>query len=588
MRRSSLLATAVFLFFASAGPATWPVSAQAVEAGRGVRRYALPQDTRATEGFDPAASAGLFVGIRQFEDPVFAEVPFAVDDAVDLAHLFALELDLIEPQRVVLSLAGQPEKSESARRLQALVGAGAIQEPASLVNIVDLLDRQTRASSEQGLLVVALATHGFSDQGGDFLVAEDTRKRRITLTGVPVNVLFDDVSRAKAPRRIVLLDACRERLSKDTRSSGATPGAAMSESLAGAIASAQGQVVLSGTTVGGYTYDDFRLKNGVFTRALIDGLRGQAVADDRYFITVRSLAEYVNSRVLAWIRDNRPGDESLSQGIEQRFEGLAADMPLAVDPGGLRVAREHRERRDRALDQLRQNLGDSITWTMFAEIGKALESDAPKAPLEELLAMIEALDGKAPLQRVLASYWQTNRAALLVSVPPPDEDAVAESPSGPATTDANLELALWNEVKDSDDVAELEAYRQRFPSGVFVQHVRERIGRLRHTASPPLGVTVLVLRPGGEALDPPWVDVIGGETCTLVIELRESAAADVLAQVEIRSGRELAGLPRRVPVPVGGRVEIPFQTPKVDQREVVEIEIRLGQSRIDLQLTLLP
>jgi hypothetical protein len=37
------------------------------------------------------------VGVRDFEDDAIASVPFAVDDAVDLAHLFTLELQRMFP-----------------------------------------------------------------------------------------------------------------------------------------------------------------------------------------------------------------------------------------------------------------------------------------------------------------------------------------------------------------------------------------------------------------------------------------------------------------------------------------------------------
>lgn len=76
-------------------------------------------------GFDPGQSAGLFVGIREFEDGQLATNPYAVDDAVDLAHLFSLELQLIAPRNVALALAGEPQKDASRERLEALRAAGA-------------------------------------------------------------------------------------------------------------------------------------------------------------------------------------------------------------------------------------------------------------------------------------------------------------------------------------------------------------------------------------------------------------------------------------------------------------------------------
>src|SRR5689334_16616427 len=64
-------------------------------------------------GFDPTASAGLFVGVSTFEDERILEIPYAVDDAVDLAHLFAIELGLVAPERAVLLLAGEAKKAAS-------------------------------------------------------------------------------------------------------------------------------------------------------------------------------------------------------------------------------------------------------------------------------------------------------------------------------------------------------------------------------------------------------------------------------------------------------------------------------------------
>ncbi len=145
---------------------------------------ALPVEIRAAEGFDPAASAGLFVGISRFEDPLFAEVLFAVDDAIDLAYLFALDLSLILSDRIVLALAGEPRKEISAKRLDALLVAGARKISPRQTDLYIHLDMQRRAAGTAGLLIVALATHGFSDQGCDYLVASDSLKRRIVRTGV--------------------------------------------------------------------------------------------------------------------------------------------------------------------------------------------------------------------------------------------------------------------------------------------------------------------------------------------------------------------------------------------------------------------
>jgi len=141
----------------------------------------VPADVLEAEGFDPAESAGLFVGISRFDDPRFDQIPFAVDDAVDLASLFAHELRLISPEKIVLGLAGEPHKPESVERLRRLLDAGARREKAHQTDIYAHLDAQRLAAGRAGLFVAAIATHGFSDQGDDFLVAANSLKRRIVL-----------------------------------------------------------------------------------------------------------------------------------------------------------------------------------------------------------------------------------------------------------------------------------------------------------------------------------------------------------------------------------------------------------------------
>lgn len=275
--------------------------------------------------FDPVASAGLFVGVSHFEDERLAMVPFAVDDAVDLAYLFTLELGLVLPEHTALLLAGEPRKPDSMQRLARLVERGSSRRNARTADIYRALGQLTRGTEEGGLFIFTMATHGVSDQGGHFLLATDSLRERTVRTGVAVAEVFDEVSRAGAERRIVLLDACRERLSNGTRGKGES---AMTKSFAEAIAQARGSVVLSAATLGGYAYDDEQRQNGVFTAAVLDGLHGEAPAGSEGWITVRTLADFVQQRVATWIRRNRPEDALTSLGIARHIEATSEALPL--------------------------------------------------------------------------------------------------------------------------------------------------------------------------------------------------------------------------------------------------------------------
>ncbi|MDX1998302.1 MAG: caspase family protein, partial [Thermoanaerobaculia bacterium] len=272
---------------------------------------------------DPAHSAGLFVGVSEFEDSRIREVPYAVDDAVDLAHLFVLELGLITPESSVLALSGEPKKPETAGRLAALLARGVKRSKARQSDVYRYLGELGRSTGERGLFVVTVASHGFTDQGGDFIVASESVAEHRLRSGVSVDEVFDDVAKAQAPRRLVLLDTCRDRFSQATRGAGDGP---MSASFAAAIARATGQVVLSGATHGSYSYDDLERGNGVFSGAVIDGLRGEAAAGPDGWITVHTLAVFLQERVSAWVKHNRPSHVVPVQGIGQRIDGPGSEI----------------------------------------------------------------------------------------------------------------------------------------------------------------------------------------------------------------------------------------------------------------------
>jgi hypothetical protein len=71
----------------------------AAQSKRGV--MLIPQALHEQLPFNPQDSAGIFVGVREFpKDDQIADVPYGVDDAIDLAHLFSLEMGLVFPHRV--------------------------------------------------------------------------------------------------------------------------------------------------------------------------------------------------------------------------------------------------------------------------------------------------------------------------------------------------------------------------------------------------------------------------------------------------------------------------------------------------------
>ena len=122
-------------------------------------RAAVADGAAGGSRFDPAQSAGLFVGIRNFRSGI-VDVRYTVDDAVDLAYMLTLDTPapLLYPQNVDLALSGEPQKAESRERLRILLKAGAKVYPAEQTEILERLEKQANKAEKDGIVVVSVAT----------------------------------------------------------------------------------------------------------------------------------------------------------------------------------------------------------------------------------------------------------------------------------------------------------------------------------------------------------------------------------------------------------------------------------------------
>jgi len=247
--------------------------------------------------------------------------------AIDLA--FALSLDgkmhLVEPARMILALSGVPQKPQSQGKLKALVDAGAQVRGAGQSDVLTLLERQTAAAGRKGILIVAFATHGVSDEGTQYLLTASSLLRHRE-TALSENKVRDIASHSDAARSLIIVDACRQKLTSDSRDGEPDPRSAAP--LIRGMAGVTGQVVFSAAAAGEYAYDDDALRNGVFTAAVVDGLGCGARTDQRGFITVDTLATYVEDRVLSWVQKNR--DPRARRATQLNCEGRTKTMPLAI------------------------------------------------------------------------------------------------------------------------------------------------------------------------------------------------------------------------------------------------------------------
>jgi|GEM_PF-4173086 len=291
-------------------------------------RSVIVTPPKAQAAFDPAQSVALFVGIRNFrDDERLQDVPYAVDDAIDLAYLFALDprVALVRPNRVALALSDEnPRKEISKRRLAQLKRNGAVVVMGTQSQILKLLNRQAGSAGVDGIFIVSFATHGYSDEGAQYLLATNSLLGEIN-TALPTARVLDLVAASNAARSLVLIDTCRERMRKQRSP---VPEPLSAAPLIQRMGLTAGQVVLYGAAAGRWAYDDDIRQNGVFTGAVLDALQCRAGSDGNGLVTVNELSEAVERNVLHWIRTNR--DPSIRNATQANIDGAARAMPLAT------------------------------------------------------------------------------------------------------------------------------------------------------------------------------------------------------------------------------------------------------------------
>ncbi len=298
----------------------------------GDRRSARPLPSVERAGrlpFDAEQSAALFVGVRLFRDPNVAEVPFAVDDAVDLAYAFALEpkTTLLRPRHVVLALSGEPHKRRTKEHLQQLRAAGAVVGEATSADIFTFLKKQAESVGRDGIFIVSFATHGFSSEGMPFVLAESSLLGD-PQSALPTTKILDVIAASNARRSLVLLDACRERVNAATRAGGSR--LASGAPLIRDMTNVDGQVVFYAAAAGKVAYDDDVSKNGVFTAKVLAGLRCKADRNEHGLVTAGALSSYVREHVRSWLRTHHPADAAGTDAIQVSMDGDTSEMPLAV------------------------------------------------------------------------------------------------------------------------------------------------------------------------------------------------------------------------------------------------------------------
>ena len=240
-------------------------------------------------------SAGMFVGVNEFDDEEVADLSFAVNDAVALAHRFVIEQGLVAPQNTFLVLSGTPTTVDLQQKLAALRAAGVIEKPATFSVMRQSLRAVTQLARD--LLIVTVASHGFTEDGIAYVLPRDGTRvaDEVAATSLPLTLFESRVSESRAPRRIVLLDACRSKMIPNGRSI-----SGVSEAFQEAFAQVTGTALLQSASLGETSWEDMQVQHGVFTYQMLQALADPALADAAGIVRLGPVFARVSDEVRAY------------------------------------------------------------------------------------------------------------------------------------------------------------------------------------------------------------------------------------------------------------------------------------------------
>lgn len=380
----------------------------------------------------------LVIGVDQYADTQITTLGGASNDAKALSEALVRYAGFPADQ-VTLLASNQPVERQPTRG-----------------NILRRLSNLASVVPKDGLLLVSFAGHGMEREGRAFLLPSDAQVSGdvdlLEQTAINVQQVRERVKKTGVGQVLLILDACRnDPVGRADAPNPLTPTYTRSFNFDVRNKEVQAFATLYATAVGQRAYEYKERKQGYFTWALIEGMKGGA-ANDKGEVTLAALVKYLQERVPKQV------SMDLGSGKDQR--------PFA-DIGGYKaedlvisVAATTKDTASTAQSSQPASDNMAVELSFWDTIKTSTNPDDFKAYLQEYP------EGKFVL-------LARNRINSLESASKPEPQPRTTAPV--ETANASGEMAFWESVKDSSKPEEYRAYLAQYPNGTFASLARNRI-----------------------------------------------------------------------------------------------------------------
>ncbi len=231
----------------------------------------------------------LAIGVGKFDNPSISTLKYAPQDARDLAEL----------------LKGQKNKG-----LYDDVQIKLLQE-SSKAEILAGLKWINQQTTSKDVAIVAISGHGYNDEKGDYyFIPHDIDPNNIQATALPYQNIKETMS-SLLGKALFFIDTCYA-----GNVMGKHRGVADINKIANDLSSSEnGVIVFTASTGTQQSLEDPRWKNGAFTEALLEGLKGRADYTRDTKVSTKELDLYLSERVMELTQGKQTPTTAIPQTI---------------------------------------------------------------------------------------------------------------------------------------------------------------------------------------------------------------------------------------------------------------------------------
>jgi uncharacterized caspase-like protein len=252
----------------------------------------------ATVGAWPTSAKrwALIIGVDQYTSGQIVSLDGASNDAAILAGALVRYAGFPKDQVILLD-SNQDSQRQPTRS-----------------NILRFLSNLNGTVPKDGLLLVFFAGHGMERESRVYLLPSDAIPSNVILlqyTAVQLEQMKELILAADVGQVIFILDACRNDPIAARSSGDNLFTAAFSRTFDFELRNkgVKAFLTLFATDVGHRAYEYAEKRQGYFTWALVEGLKGEA-ANDKGEVTLMSLIKYVQDKVPKYVRRDLGSDRS--------------------------------------------------------------------------------------------------------------------------------------------------------------------------------------------------------------------------------------------------------------------------------------